>query len=137
NSIERALAVSALADAIIATDPGRVATLADESVDVLLSLQHVELADLLVLRALARASSGEGPSLLGHEITGLDETVFTRLADAAMARAARVDPVASLAVLGAIRDQIVVRNAHDPCLIRLVDAMGNTARAAGAHYAAI
>ena len=137
SSIDRALAVSALADAIVATDPGRVASLADESVPVLLALQHVELADLIVLRALARASSGQWPSLLGHEITGLDETVFTRLADAAIARAARVDPVAALAVLGAIRDQIIVRNAHDPCLIRLVDAMGNTARAGGAHDAAI
>jgi len=136
-SIDRALAVAALADAIVATDPGRVASLADESVPVLLALQHVELADLIVLRALGRASSGEWPSLLGHEITGLDETVFTRLADAAIARAARVDPVAALAVLTAIRDQIIVRNAHDPCLIRLVQAMGNTARAGGAHDAAI
>jgi tetratricopeptide (TPR) repeat protein len=135
-SIDRALAVSALADAIVATDPARVATLADESVAVLLALQHVELADLLVLRALARAASGQSP-LLGHEITGLDETVFTRLADAAIARARRGDPLAALAVLGAIRDQIIVRNAHDPCLIRLVDAIGNTARAAGDHDAAI
>ena len=103
----------------------------------LLAIQHVELADLIVLRALARASAGEWPSLLGHEITGLDEIVFTRLADAAIARATRVDPVAALAVLSAIRDQIILRNEHDPCLIRLVDAMGNTARAAGAHDAAI
>ena len=137
SSTDRALAVSALADAIVATDPARVTSLADEAVPVLLALQHGELADLIVLRALARASSGEWPSLLGHEITGLDETVFTRLADAAIARATRIDPVAALAVLGAIRDQIIVRNAHDPCLIRLVEAMGNTARAGGAHDAAI
>ena len=136
NSIERALAVSALADAIVATDPARVAALADESVPVLLALQRVELADLIVLRALARASSGQS-SLLGHEISGLDETVFTRLADAAIARAGRGDPLAALAVLGAIRDQIIVRNAHDPCLIRLVEAIGNTARAGGEHDAAI
>ncbi len=136
-SIDRALAVSALADAIVATDPARVSSLADESVPVLLALQHVELADLIVLRALARASSGQWPSLLGNEISGLDETVFTRLADAAIARARRGDPVAALAVLGAIRDQIIVRNAHDPCLVRLVETMGETARAGAAHDAAI
>jgi tetratricopeptide (TPR) repeat protein len=135
-SIDRALAVSALSDAIVATDPARVAAMADESVPVLLALQHVELADLIVLRALARASSGQS-SVLGHEIAGLDETVFTRLADAAIARAGRGDPLTAVAVLGAIRDQIIVRNAHDPCLVRLVEAIGNTARAGGAHDEAI
>jgi tetratricopeptide (TPR) repeat protein len=136
-SIDRALAVTALGEAIVASDPTRVATLADESVPVMLALQHPDLADLLVLRALARAAGGAGTALLGTEIAGLDETVFTRLADAAIARTQRVDPAASLAVLGAIRDQILVRNAHDPCLIRLVQAMGETARTAGDHEAAI
>jgi tetratricopeptide (TPR) repeat protein len=136
-SIDRALAVAALADAIVTTDPARVSGLADDSVAVLLALQHVELADLIVLRAIARASSGQWPSLLGNEVSGLDEVVFTRLADAAIARATRGDPAAALAVLGAIRDQIIVRNAHDPCLIRLVQTIGETARAAGDHEAAI
>ena len=64
------------------------------------SLSLVMLGAVAIGLVAFRAAGRRPVSLLGHEIAGLDETVFTRLADAAIARATRVDPAASLESLG-------------------------------------